>query len=103
MTAPLAFGLKDRLRVGRKKRNRLEIITDILRVCQKEGEINKTALVYGANLNFKRAETYLKLLTKMGLINVNTTDAHDRMRKRKLYCATKKGRAFLDDCEHAIS
>ena len=50
------------------KRNREEIISQILHVC-KNGAI-KTRVVYQANLNFKTVEPYLDLLIKNDLLEV---------------------------------
>lgn len=50
------------------KRNREEIISQILNIC-KDGAI-KTHVVYQANLNFKTVEPYLDLLVKNNLLEV---------------------------------
>jgi len=48
-------------------REKLEIIVDILKVL-KRSEVTKTSIVYKANLNFKRADHYLDIMMRMGLI-----------------------------------
>lgn len=68
------------------KRNREEIISQILSVCM-DGAI-KTRVVYQANLNFKTVEPYLDLLVKNNLLQVQ----HG---KKKLYETTKKGENLL--------
>ena len=68
------------------KRNREEIISQILSICM-EGTI-KTRVVYQANLNFKTVEPYLDLLVKNNLLEVQ----HG---KKKLYETTKKGENLL--------
>ena len=50
----------------KERRGRLEIIADILLVAR--GEAKKTAIVYKANLNFKKVERYLPYLEEKGLI-----------------------------------
>jgi len=50
------------------KRDRLEIIRSILLICR-NGGAKKTKIVYEANLNFKSADVYLKLLIEQKLIN----------------------------------
>ncbi|NPE29864.1 transcriptional regulator [Methanococcoides sp. SA1] len=50
-----------------KMREKLEIIVDILKVL-KESEVTKTGIVYSANLNFKRADHYIDIMIRMGLI-----------------------------------
>ncbi len=49
------------------RRNNIEIMVDILQNMKKQ-EMNKTLVVYKANLNFKRAERYLEMMLKMELI-----------------------------------
>jgi len=51
-----------------KRRTEIELINDVLDVVRKSHEINKTGIVYGANLNFERASKIIKLLTQKGLI-----------------------------------
>jgi len=50
----------------RERRGKIEIMMDILD--KASGGVNKTGIVYGANLNFNMAERYLPLLMKRGLI-----------------------------------
>lgn len=69
------------------KRNREEIISQILKICA-EGAI-KTRVVYQANLNFKTVDPYLDLLVKNNLLEVH----HG---KKKLYETTKKGENLLE-------
>jgi predicted transcriptional regulator len=49
------------------KRDRLEIIKSILLICRNSGA-KKTKIVYEANLNFKSADVYLKLLMEQKLM-----------------------------------
>jgi predicted transcriptional regulator len=49
------------------KRDKLEIIGRILFIC-KNGGAKKTKIVYDANLNFKTADVYLKLLMDQKMI-----------------------------------
>lgn len=51
------------------KRNRNEIISEILSVCMKGA--SKTRVVYQANLNFRTVNPYLELLMKNDLIVVS--------------------------------
>ena len=69
------------------KRNREEIISQILNVCR-NGAI-KTRVVYQANLNFKTVEPYLVLLVKNNLLEVQQGE------KRK-YETTEKGETLLE-------
>lgn len=68
------------------KRNREEIISQILHVC-KNGAI-KTRVVYQANLNFKTVEPYLDLLIKNNLLEVQNGE-------KKMYETTQKGENLL--------
>ncbi len=65
------------------KRSRIDIIIDVLDVA-KMG-VNKTGLVYKANLNFKLANNYLEILQNQGLVE----------KRLDKYISTDKGKAFL--------
>ncbi len=66
------------------RRSRIDIIIDVLEVAAIG--VNKTAVVYKTNLNFKLAEKYLELLQKQGLVE-------NRVNK---YLTTNKGKIFLE-------
>ena len=68
----------------KKRRGRLEILGDILRICR-EG-VNKTRIVYGANSNFKLMSEYLKFLAESGLVT----------EEDRIWSTTEKGREFLN-------
>jgi len=74
-----------------RKRNRIEIIYDILRVIQnKGGKIKKTHLMYKANLSHNQMKLYLNDLYKKGLIeNISSSSKY-------LIQITKKGRDFSE-------
>ena len=69
------------------KRNREEIISQILNVCR-NGAI-KTRVVYQANLNFKTVEPYLDLLVRNNLLEVQHGE-------KKMYETTEKGETLLE-------
>ena len=69
------------------KRNREEIISQIVNVCR-NGAI-KTRVVYQANLNFKTVEPYLDLLVKNNLLEVQQGE-------KKMYETTEKGETLLE-------
>ena len=68
------------------KRDKLEIIRSILKICGKEGA-KKTKVVYEANLNFKTADIYLKLLMDQEMI----------IKEGGYYKITAKGARLLSD------
>ena len=70
------------------KRNRQEIISQILEICINGA--SKTRIVYQANLNFKTVNPYLDLLIKNDLIKVNEERAIH-------YETTSKGIRLLED------
>lgn len=73
------------------RRNRLELIRDILRVCQKG--TTKTQIVYRVNLNFKLADELLAKLLKAGYI------ALEKVLNRSRFVTTPKGVSFLWEME----
>jgi predicted transcriptional regulator len=70
------------------RRDKLKILIGILEICN-NGGVNKTKIVYGSNLNFKVAGTYLDMLIKEGLVRV--TDPGPREK----YFTTEKGKEML--------
>jgi len=70
-----------------ERRGRIEIMMAILDKTSKG--VNKTKIVYGANLNFNMAERYLPLLIKQGLVfRLNGETGH-------VYEITERGREVL--------
>ncbi len=70
-----------------ERRDRLEIIAEILRIAKKG--VKKTHLVYKANLNHALLEQYLVRLEQQGLINRNVDP------ERKVQ-TTERGRQFVE-------
>ncbi len=73
------------------RRTRLELIRDILRLCQKGA--TKTQIVYRVNLNFKLADELLAKLLKAGYI------ALEKVLNRSRFVTTPKGVSFLWEME----
>ena len=72
-----------------ERRNRINIIYDILRVIQERGgEIKKTHIMYRANLSHNQMKLYLNELYKKKFIEKTDAD-------KPLIKITKKGRDFL--------
>jgi len=65
------------------RRSRIDIVVDLLEVT-KNG-VNKTAIVYKTNLNFRLADKYLLHLEKQGLLE----------KKSDKYFTSDKGKIFL--------
>ena len=71
------------------KRDKLEIARNILLIC-KDGA-KKTEIVYKANLNFKNAEGYLKLLIDREMI----------LKEGRFFKITSKGSELLSNLQSA--
>jgi len=82
-------------RKGRKRRDRLYIMAEILRIA-KNGSL-KTHLMYGANLSFAQLNDYLSFLISTGLLK--TVQEGGRL----IYKTTSKGLEFLTNHEKIIS
>jgi len=66
------------------KRQRMEIMTDILMLCTNQSK--KTHIMYQTNLSHDQLKSYLALLTSQGLLRSNSGE----------YATTDKGLRFLD-------
>ncbi len=74
-----------------KKRNRLEIIKDILEVIKsKNGKIKPTHILYKSNLSYQMMEEYLSELIEKGFI------IESRTKTGKTYSITEKGFNYLN-------
>jgi len=69
------------------KRNRNEIISEILHICITGA--SKTRVVYQANLNFRTVDPYLQILIKNDLLKVNKG-------RHILYETTEKGKSLME-------
>ena len=69
-----------------KRRDKLEVIQDLLKTADKPDGANKTHLVYGSNLNFNRLNVFLPFLLEKEMIKVDL---------KNRYVTTVKGREFL--------
>jgi predicted transcriptional regulator len=75
-----------------KKRNRLEVIRDILLVVRnKNGKIKPTQILYKSNLSHMMMKDYLEeLLKKEFLLEIKTKTG-------RVYAITEKGNKFLEE------
>lgn len=71
-----------------KRRDKLEIIEDLLGIADTPYGATKTKLVYQSNLNFTRLENFLPFLIEKELIEIFNDDDSK-------YIITNKGRQFL--------
>lgn len=73
-----------------KKRNRLEVIRDILEVVRaKSGKIKPTHILYKSNLSHQMMEEYLEELIEKGFLVRHAKE------KGKTYSITEKGLKYL--------
>ncbi len=73
-----------------KKRNRLEIIYDILRVIRdRSGKIKPTHILYKSNLSHQMMGEYLEELKEKDFITEKKTE------RSKTYFITEKGKEYL--------
>jgi predicted transcriptional regulator len=70
-----------------KRRDKMEVIENILKVAEDPRGANKTKLVYQSNLNFNRLTTFLDYLLEKDLIRKNDGEG--------TYTTTMKGREFI--------
>ena len=74
-----------------KKRNRLEIIKDILQVIRsRNGKIKPTHILYKSNLSHQMMEEYLKELIEKDFIQEH------KIKTGKTYSITEKGVNYLN-------
>ena len=74
-----------------KKRNRLEIIRDILKVIRdRSGRIKPTHILYKSNLSYQMMEEYLTELKGKGFI------VEKKMKTGKTFEITAKGLEYLE-------
>ena len=80
-----------------RKRERLEIIYDILSVIRKQrNECKPTHILYKSNLSHQMMNEYLKELIENGLVIENT------IKNSKFYSLTDKGFGFLEKYAQAM-
>ncbi|BCU71473.1 winged helix-turn-helix domain-containing protein [Stygiolobus caldivivus] len=73
------------LEFNKRKRDKYDIIADILSACKEDG-INKTRLMYSAGITYEVAKKYLPELETKGYI----------ARKDNVYYLTQKGKEALE-------
>ena len=75
-----------------RKRNKLEVIKDILTVIrEKNGKIKPTHILYKSNLSHQMMKEYLGELMKKGFVEETI------LKENKTYSVTDKGINYLDE------
>ncbi len=74
-----------------RKRNRLEIIRDILKITNEKGRIPPTRLIHSTNLSPQMFKEYILELTAKGLI----LEKHEK--NKRYFALTKKGVTYLEE------
>jgi len=81
-----------------KKRNRLEIIRDILKVIkEKNGRIKPTHILYKSNLSHQMMKEYLDELIAKQFVN------ELELKKGKTYEITSKGMQYLEEYNTVVN
>jgi predicted transcriptional regulator len=75
-----------------KKRERLEVIKDILDTIRKNREIKPTRLLYASNLSPQMFKEYINELIGKDFIKLEISD-----NEKKTFSLTKKGNDFLQE------
>lgn len=76
----------------KKKRDRLEVIKDILKSIQKTRRIKPTRLLYASNLSPQMFKDYVNELLSKGFISVDIDQD-----EKKFFILTEKGCNFLQE------
>ena len=75
-----------------KKRERLDVIKDILKNIRENRQIKPTRLLYASNLSPQMFKEYINELIAKGFINLEVDE-----KKKKTFSLTKKGQEFLQE------
>lgn len=73
-----------------KKRNRLEVIRDILLVSRSAKGIKPTRLLYTSNLSPQMFKEYINELLRKGFIR------EEKLKKGRIFLLTERGNGFLE-------
>lgn len=75
-----------------KKRERLEVIKDILRAIRDNRSIKPTRLLYASNLSPQMFKDYINELISKNFISLNIDD-----KEKKTFSLKRKGNDFLEE------
>lgn len=80
-----------------RKRNRVEVIRDILKVIkERNGKIKPTHIMYKSNLSHQMMDDYIQELTEKGFIIEHFVSEGRKKKESKTYIITEKGLTFLE-------
>lgn len=79
-----------------KKRERLEVIRDILIAIREKREIKPTRLLYASNLSPQMFKEYVEELIQKGFICIKKEEIKRKKGEKKFIYITKKGNDFLE-------
>jgi len=79
-----------------KKRERLEVIRDILMAIKHNRVIKPTRLMYASNLSPQMFREYIEELIAKKFVKVES-DAGSKVADKKIYSLNKKGMDFLNE------
>jgi len=82
-------------------RSRNRIVADILEVARKKGWKGAllTEIIYGANLNFTQAKTYIDSIVSPSVRMLDEIPVSNRLRAEKAYRINDEGRRYLNSYE----
>lgn len=72
-----------------KKRSKIEITTQILRILFNREKVRPTHIQYAANLSYRRLTRYLDELAEQGLVEKKS------IKGKKYFILTERGKEFL--------
>jgi len=75
-----------------KKRERLEVIRDMLTIVKDNRKIKPTRLLYGSNLSPQMFKEYIDELVNKKLVKLEVDE-----KEKKFFSLTKKGHDFLQE------
>lgn len=75
-----------------KKRERLNVIRDVLKAIRENRNIKPTRLLYASNLSPQMFKEYINELLQKGFIELETLE-----KDKKVFSLTKKGNNFLEE------
>ena len=71
------------------RRDRIDVIIDLLELVEKRKNVRFTQIMYGANLGFSSTKAYLKFFVDKGIIEIKSQNP-------RIYTITEKGKKLLN-------